>query len=354
MKQKKNGYWTFEKCKEEALKYDTRTDFLKNSCSAYSKARKKKWINVICLHMNYQVISWNKEKIIEKIKEYESFPEIRRKNNKLYAAICRYKLNDVVYELLGRTGNRFSKCIYSYEFPDNHVYVGLTYNIDKRQKNRDKDKNDAVSKHIKNNNIIPIRKQLTEYIPVDEAIKLEEFYVEKYKNEGWVILNRTKTGAIGGVVVKWTKDACKLEASKYNTIRDFRNNSSSAYVTAKTKKWLTDICSHMLKLKEKDGTFTKEKCREIACEYNSLVLFIKENVSCYTIAKRNNWIPEITKHMVDDKRKPNGYWNKEYCFKLANECENINDFKKKYPNAYDSMRKKGHLNELKNVTNLTK
>ena len=46
-------------------------------------------------------------------------------------------------------------------------------------------------------NLIPIIKQLTEYIPVKDAIKLESKYLRKYVNEGWIALNRCKTGGIG-------------------------------------------------------------------------------------------------------------------------------------------------------------
>jgi hypothetical protein len=48
--QKPTGYWSFEMCREEALKYNTKYEFKLNSV-AYSAASKKKWINQICSHM---------------------------------------------------------------------------------------------------------------------------------------------------------------------------------------------------------------------------------------------------------------------------------------------------------------
>jgi hypothetical protein len=42
--------WTKIKCQEEALKYSTRTEYLKNSSSYYS-AQKHNWLNDICKHM---------------------------------------------------------------------------------------------------------------------------------------------------------------------------------------------------------------------------------------------------------------------------------------------------------------
>lgn len=50
--------WTFESCKEEALKYNHRKDFAKKSMTAYNKARKNKWLYQICSHME---ILWEKK-----------------------------------------------------------------------------------------------------------------------------------------------------------------------------------------------------------------------------------------------------------------------------------------------------
>ena len=49
--QKPTGYWNIEKCQFEALKYEKRYEFQKNSISAYSAAFKKNWLNIICSHM---------------------------------------------------------------------------------------------------------------------------------------------------------------------------------------------------------------------------------------------------------------------------------------------------------------
>ena len=50
-KEKPKGYWTKERCQEEALKYESRLDFAKNSGGAYYKASKNNWLNDICSHM---------------------------------------------------------------------------------------------------------------------------------------------------------------------------------------------------------------------------------------------------------------------------------------------------------------
>ena len=53
MKSKPNGYWTKERCQEESLKYNTRTEYKTNNGSSYRKALKKGWLDEICEHMGY-------------------------------------------------------------------------------------------------------------------------------------------------------------------------------------------------------------------------------------------------------------------------------------------------------------
>ena len=289
---------------------------------------------------------WNKERILNDVKKYKSLPEIRKENSKLHNAITRYKLIEEVYKLIGKTGNRYNKCIYSYEFPDNYVYVGLTYDIEKRQKDRDNNQKDSVTEHIILTGLQPIRKQLTDYIPVDEAIELEGYYLNKYIDDGWIKLNKTSTGAIGGEVVKWTKESCRLEALKYNNKKDFRNKSSSAYVTTKHNKWIDELCSHMLEIKKSNGFWTKEKCAEIAKEYNNITELDKNYPSCYVIMKRNKWIDELTTHMNISNRKPIKYWNYDTCLEAALIYTNKKDFKEQSQGAYTYARKHNFLNKI--------
>jgi len=45
------------------------------------------------------------------------------------------------------------------------------------------------------------------------------------------------------------KEACRKEASKYNSNAEFARNNSGAYSAARINGWLDDICSHMTSVK---------------------------------------------------------------------------------------------------------
>ena len=240
--------WTKEKCWGEALKYNTRNEFCEKSNVAYTKSLRMKWDDEICSHMI-------------------------------------------------RLGNRENRCIYVYEFSDNCAYVGLTYNLIQRNNYRKLKNNDAVTKHIFETNLIPIIKQLTEYIPTNKASLLENEYIEKYRSNGWIILNRIKGGTIGGVL-KWNFEKCREEALKFNTRTEFKRGNDSAYKSAKRHSWFDEICSHMIIINKH---WTIDECNKRALKYNSRYDFAKNDRAAYTWACRKKILNEICQHMIKNK-----------------------------------------------------
>jgi hypothetical protein len=60
------------------------------------------------------------------------------------------------------------------------------------------DKKDAVTIHINETKLKPLINQPTDYISIEDAVKMEKFYYDKYSYDGWELLNRSKTGGLGG------------------------------------------------------------------------------------------------------------------------------------------------------------
>ena len=234
--------WTYEKCKEEALNYSHRYQFQLNS-NAYSAAARNGWLDEICAHMK-------------------------------------------------KTGNWYKRCVYVYEFSDNSVYVGLTYNLDKRKLNRLKNKNDAVVKHISKTNIQPIIKQITDYIDVNEASKLEVYYIEKYSNDGWVVLNVGRGGTVGNNPYKWDYVTCKETAKNFRTRNEFKKAYRSAYESARTRGWLDDICSHMVNVL---NHWTFENCKNEAMKYRNRTELHDNANGAYNVARKNGWLDKFFK-----------------------------------------------------------
>ena len=232
------------------------------------------------------------------------------------------------------------RCIYVYIFSDNHVYIGLTYNL-KIRKLTHKNEKSQVCKYIKISGLIPEIKQLTDYIDYRDAKKLEEEYINYYKSKKYEVLNKAKAGALGGNTIKWTKENCCQEALKYASKKDFIKNSTTAYNTSCRKGWLNEICSHMTQ------KITKEQCIEESQKYSYIRDFFKNSKSAYYYAKNNNIFDEICSHM---KRLVNvrGYWTKENCIKESLKYKSIVDFRNNSKVSYNIAMKNKWLQEICN------
>jgi predicted GIY-YIG superfamily endonuclease len=292
MKRKKRDYWTKEKCIKEALKYNKRSDFKNGSGGAYRACQKNGWIDDVCGDMKY-------------------------------------------------SGNRFKRLVYIYEFDDKNVYVGLTYNIQERDNKHKRDKRSMVFRHIQKTGLIP-KLSYTEYMHVEESKIKEGEFVKKFRDNGYKILNSSKTGGIGGGYLKWTFEKCKIEALKYNLRTQFAKGNNSAYNSARKYGWMDDVCIHMnKKIIKNKGYWTKERCGEEALKFKSTSDL---PTGAYHSMLRNGWLNELCSHMK--LQKPNGYWTKEKCIEEALKYSSKLSFQTATGGAYRISLDKGWLNDI--------
>lgn len=287
--------WTKEKCLDEAIKYNIRSDFKKYSSKAYVYALNNKLLDEICSHMTqlrHNKTYWTKEKCIELAKKCNSKTELKKKYYMVHLVSTKNKwLDEICYHMSIKI--KENRCIYSYEFEDNSVYIGLTHNLKERMYRHNI--SGTIFNYIKNNSILPKIKQITEYLPVNEARIKEQEYIESYKNNGWNILNIAKAGSIGSNIVYWTKERCKSVALECKTKHEFDKKFRGAYSSSLKNKWLNEVCSHMEnKIKP---PFTFDICLKEAIEEKTKNNFTKYHISAYVAAKRNNWLDEICKIM---------------------------------------------------------
>ena len=124
---KPRGYWTKEKCQIESLKYKTRTEFCKKSSRAYQLYLKNGWIDS---YQKSKLYTFEHCKI--ESKKYTTIKELIINDHYLYRKILDNKWDKKLYKHMNVFGNLHNRCIYVYEFSDNHAYIGLTYNLNKR------------------------------------------------------------------------------------------------------------------------------------------------------------------------------------------------------------------------------
>jgi len=288
--------WTKENCKIEALKYSSKKEFRENSSGAYQMAYINKWFDEICTHMFFKQKPkdfWTKEKCKIEALKYSSKKEFHKNSANIYQKSFREDWLDEICSHMVYIGNRYKRCIYVYEFTDKSVYIGLTYNLKERNINHLKKENSQVYKHMNKMNSKPILKQLTDYVGAAIASKLEGKFVEQYKKDGWDILNKIKTGNLGGgSKLNYTKKICLEESLKYKTRNEFKTKNSSIYRFSLRNGILDEICSHMKNIK-KGYWNDKNNCLIEAKKYNKISEFKLKSSGAFDSCVRNGWLQEV-------------------------------------------------------------
>lgn len=282
-------------------------------------------------------IKWNKENCKEAAKVCKSKSEFNKKYPGAYkeSKLCGWF--DEITKHFTLIGNKYKRCIYAYEFSDKCVYVGLTCNLKKRNVQHKTKTDSAVYQHIKETNEYPNPKQLTDYIDYLEASKKEGEILTEYINNGWKSLNRRDTGGLGSSFEKkkktrkrningyWTLDRCKKEALKYDFRTEFINSSPTAYSIAHKNGWLDEVTKHMnYKCRQ---IWTKEEALREALKYNSKTDFMNGSNGCYQVCLKNGWMNDVSSHMISlvEKRK---IYNKDVVKKEVSKHKIMEELKK--------------------------
>ena len=241
--------WDYDSVKEEASKYKSRGEFQKMCGYAYEVARINGWLDEWFVHSIKKL--WDYDSTKEESKRYNTRNDFKKGSRGAYKAALRNGwlndfdwLKDVRFDLFKDKID----CVYAYEFNElKSVYVGRTLMCLKKQRDRDHifGKNDAVAIFAKQNDVpIPKPKILEQDLTIEEGSKREGYWLQRYIDNGWNALNRTRTGSIGGLGAskrKWNYDSIKEEAKKYNTRNGFKKGSKGAYNTAWRNGWMDDF-----------------------------------------------------------------------------------------------------------------
>ena len=152
------------------------------------------------LYQPRKVLRYPDEELITHARKYKHVRDLIENEPNILQAIY-YRDKEFQHEALKHMetlGDRKHRMVYVYEFPDHSAYVGITCDRERRKTDHRNDKTSAVYRHTAKTNLTPIYKQLTDYIPVEDAQRLEGEWKEHYRNNGWTILNVAPTGGIGG------------------------------------------------------------------------------------------------------------------------------------------------------------
>lgn len=352
---KPNGYWTYEKAKEVALKYNKLKEFRENpeDGSVYNIINNNGWRELL-EHMEFGMKPkgyWTYEKCKEIALKYKSRSEFSKSKNDCtaYSVICQNKW----YELLNHIKRKMTlkkRHIYAYEFPQSNVaYIGLTCDIKRRhaqhlgvEHNR---KKSPVFSYIEKSGEYPTFKVLTRR-PLNEenAPKKEDECIKKYKQDGWVMLNKAKAGSLGGVY-KWKYDKIVEISKTCKTMKEFNKKVPFWARKSINKEQLHDITKN---LTNEIITWTHEKCKEVAIGCKNQSEFQKKYPGAHKYAIRTHILYVLFPHTQNDLKKIefNDY---DKCMELGLKYNKTKYFKREYNGYYRAACKNGWMDEIKKV-----
>lgn len=282
--------WTFETCRQEAIKYKTRGEFSKGSPSAYTISNRNNWI--------------------------EEFDWLDR---------------------IGNIYNNMIDNVYAYFFYDFHaVYVGRTINpADRHLNHTTNDKSSVYKFSILHGISMPRMTILEDKLTIIQGLKKEDYYRKKFESDGWKVLNIAKTGkksgSLGGLGSgKWTYRTCYNEAKKYKTLKEFRKKSPSAYNVSCKNNWQNDYV-WLTTVLHKGGYWNYERCYQEARKYETRKQFQVGNASAYDKALKEKWINDY-EWFAPSASAPK--WDYDSCFIEAKKYTKLADFIKNCGRTY--------------------
>ena len=298
---KTKGYWNNKShCIEEAEKFSSMTELKDKSNGCYASILKHKWENDCFPEFKKKKPKgfWDiKENCIVEAKKYRNISEFQRHSYGAYHSVKKNGWKDEINNLYDKTIMYHSydekiHLVYVYLFVDyNTFYVGRTNNLKRRHQQHISDTNDTVYKYCIDKGIeIPPYVIFKENLTAFESQYYEDFYLKEYTNKGWRPLNKAVTGVNKGslgAVCKWNYEACKMEASKYRNITEFKVKNQSAYNASRKNGWLMDFFEYS---KRSDHYWDNyENCKKAFNSCKNTKELIKRFGGCYNSIKKNGF-----------------------------------------------------------------
>lgn len=363
---RRNGGMTFEECYARAKKFTSKREFEARDPYAYHVARYRKWFPQFYWFIDGRALGQRKNIPTHRTpwnKKYteEGAEEVARKC-KTKAEFRKMDEGYYFYALRSHIMSRFTwlqseqhlydaiNYVYRYHFPEyNAVYVGRTINPDKRdfEHRRERGKeSSAVLKFAKEKGIeVPMMEILEKGLTGEESQIKENEYVCKYRDEGYLVLNKGATGkATGsmGMKRKHTLNKFLEVAKRYTRLSDFKRENIALYDAANKYGWIKE-CDWLERGTRLSSTFTKEFCMSVARQCSSRKELGRRDPTVYLKMLKLGWLDECD--WLESAHKGRKDMPHDYCIDIAKQYTTANQLNKKYQTVAKKLYKTGWIKE---------
>lgn len=251
----------------------TTQDLRKANEYAYKKARENNWLeNFGLIEKKHEDGYWTQERVWDVARQYTNKADFNKQEPVASRWASKYGLLNKMSWMRCPTyeerRDRHDSEVYAFvDEEKKDAYVGLSIDANKRKKDHKRDNKSAVKRFFGKNppEAITLKTQLT----IDESTYWEDYYKNKYRIEGYTLLNIAPTGlgtgSIGGIS-KWSsKDDVFEESRKYHSRSEFKRKSGGAYNHAIANGWLDEM--PWLRTPQRPIKWTREKVFEESHKY---------------------------------------------------------------------------------------
>ena len=354
---KKRTIWTYDTCYELAKQCYKKSEMKTKNIRAYQVALKNGWFSDYTWFLSNDVIrhqkrpyrvKWTYERCRDAAIKFNVLAEFSKAFPSAYTISNRNGWIDD-FDWLERSGNIYTSQVdnvYAYFFNEfNSVYIGRTVDPSSRDFGHNNNPQSSVFRFASINNIpIPEMTILERGLTIIDGLDREDYYRNKYEIEGWNVLNIAKTGkksgSLGGLGSgKWNYKSCYKEAKKYRTLKEFRENAPATYNVVCKHGWQNEY--HWLNVNtHKPGYWTYERCYEEAKKYSTRKKFQSGNHSAYTKSSKEKWINDYVWFSPSASMLK---WDYDGCYNAAKNYNTLSDFRQNCGRAYSVARKNNWL-----------
>lgn len=352
--------WTEEMVRNVALQFNSRVSFMRGNSGAYQAAKKNGWLDDYTWLKRPEIYNkkYYRKDVFEIAQQFDFKCDFKEKFPGEYYAALRNKWMKEMTWLKPKKMKKFdenSKNYVIYVYSDeklNVAYIGLTNNIQQRHsahKNNVRQSETVGMFFRKKGTPLPEPIILKEGLDVIEAQFYEGYFVEKYKNNGWKLLNKKEVGLgksnVGGGYVKYTKEVVTELAQKFTKISEFRKCEHGAYDIARKKGWIYEFewFEEMYKPRK---YYTTEEILACSQKYEYMKDFRKNDYDIYKIAKERGLLKEMTWLKRQMEYSGPRRWTAEAIVKKSREFEDLKAFRENSPGCYQAAIKLRMLDKL--------
>ena len=259
--------------------------------------RKNGWTDLLETIPRKKPIQWTEELITGLMDKCSSRDDFCTAHAAAYQALRRngwyHLLSRLPRACRGETSNP-TWSVYRWVFPEsNSVYIGISNDYHRRiYEELRYSYSSPVHDHIVSTGDSYQITEMHHGLFGSEAADLEIAYIEKYRNEGYNVLNRNRGGSLGG----YKRPGISIDDERlltiiretYHTYAEFKANGGRLYKECKARK-LLDALFHTMPGGPGYEKYSKAELRALLSRYLTLGDFIKAHHGEYRYILSHKW-----------------------------------------------------------------